>query len=249
MIFDSVRPRTGRTVAIGGLIAAAAALTAVLSSCGSTGTPASSATTPTVTVSASDTGCVINPATVSAGEARFAVTNSGSQVTEVYVYGRNGNAFTTVVSEVENIGPGTSRDMTANLAAGTYEVACKPGQTGSGIRATLTVTGGANSTSPTGSTATPAAREIELSTDGTTIAGVTGQSGRVGEAVEFKFTNKANGPRAFEVKRPDGSVAGEVEVGPGKVGELTVQLGAVGQWQLIVEGGVAEIEAKLPVTG
>ena len=50
---------------------------------------------------------------------------------------------TTVVAEVENIGPGTSRDMTADLAPGTYEIACKPGQTGDGIRAQLTVTGGA----------------------------------------------------------------------------------------------------------
>lgn len=244
MMINQVRP-----VATAGALAGLVALVGALAACSSSGTPSSSASTPTVTVAASDTGCVINPNTLPAGEAKFAVTNSGSQVTEVYIYGRNGNSFTTVVSEVENIGPGTSRDMTANLSAGSYEVACKPGQTGSGIRATLTVTGSAsNSISPTGSTPAAAAREIELSTNGAAIAGLTGQSARVGEVIEFKLTNKATGPRVLEIKRPDGSVAGEVDVAAGKVGELKVSLGVAGQWRVILEGGTTELETPLPVT-
>ncbi len=45
----------------------------------------------------------------------FEVTNKGSKVTEVYVYGEQGGEFTKVISEVENIGPGTSRDMSVDL--------------------------------------------------------------------------------------------------------------------------------------
>lgn len=232
---------------------AAAGATAMfaLAACSSPATPAPSESTVAVTVAATDTTCVINPTTISAGETKFAVTNSGNQVTEVYVYGQNAGAFTTVVSEVENIGPGTSREMSATLNAGSYEVACKPGQTGSGIRAALTVTGssGGTATASTSPTTAPAAREIELSTDGTAIAGLTGQSTHLNEVVEFKFANKANGPRNLEIKRPDGSVAGEVEVAKGKVGELTVSLGVAGQWQVIVEGGKTDLESKLTVTG
>ncbi len=234
------------TVGAAGAIAATVALAAC-----SSPAPSPSESVPTVTVAATDTTCVINPTTLSAGPLQFAVTNSGNQVTEVYVYGQNSGAFTTVVSEVENIGPGTSRDMSATLSAGNYEVACKPGQTGSGIRAALTVTGSASSapTASTSPTTASAAREIELSTDGTAIAGLTGQSTHLNEVVEFKFDNKANGPRNLEIKRPDGSVAGEVEVAKGKVGELTVKLGAAGQWQVIVEGGKTSLESTLTVAG
>lgn len=247
MQFIPARSAVVTTAGVIGAVAVASALAA----CSSPATPASSESMPTVTVTATDSTCVINPTTVSAGTAGFAVTNSGNQVTEVYVYGQIGGAFTNVVSEVENIGPGTSRQMSATLSAGSYEVACKPGQTGTGIRAALTVTGSASSTSasPTGSSAAPAAREIELSTNGTTIAGLGGQSAHVREVVKFKFTNKATGPRNLEIKRPDGSVAGEVEVARGKVDELTISLGASGQWQVIVEGGKTDLESKLTVTG
>jgi len=90
-------------------------------------------------VNSTDTTCDISTNSVPAGATAFDVTNTGSKITEVYVYGKSGDAYTTVVSEVENIGPGTSRTMNATLAAGTYEIACKPGQTGDGIRSTLTV--------------------------------------------------------------------------------------------------------------
>lgn len=127
-------------------IAVGLLLTPVLAACGSGASPATVAGSE-ITVTATDTGCQLGTSTVGSGSTSFNVTNSGSQITEVYVYAKNGDAYTTVVSEVENIGPGTVRKMTADLAAGTYEIACKPGQTGSGIRATLTVTGASASTS------------------------------------------------------------------------------------------------------
>jgi iron uptake system component EfeO len=87
-----------------------------------------------ITSGASD--CKVAQTTLPAGKHRFQVENTGSQVTEVYVYA----AGDKVVSEKENIGPGTKATFSVTLAAGQYEVACKPGQTGSGIRQPLTVT-------------------------------------------------------------------------------------------------------------
>ena len=89
----------------------------------------------------SDTACDVAETELPAGGTTFAVTNKGTKVTEVYVYAKSGDAFTKVVSEVENIGPGISRDMEVNLSGGTYEIACKPGQKGDGIRQKITVTG------------------------------------------------------------------------------------------------------------
>jgi len=94
---------------------------------------------PSVKVTASDSSCEVAKTSLSTGKTTFAVHNTGSKVTEVYVYARSGSGFTTTVEEAEDIGPGTSRDLTAELSAGTYEVACKPGMTGDGIRTRISV--------------------------------------------------------------------------------------------------------------
>ena len=132
--------RTRSIVVIAGL-AAIPALAACGSSSSSSSSASASASTSSssITVTSTDTTCDISSNNLKAGSTVFAVTNKGSQVTEVYVYGKEGDSYSKVIAEVENIGPGTSRDLTADLAAGTYELACKPGQTGNGIRTTLTV--------------------------------------------------------------------------------------------------------------
>ena len=223
------------------------ALSLAITGCSSTGDGSDGESTAAVTVNATDTTCAIDPASVPSGPAVFDVTNSGDQVTEVYIYGDAEGAFTSVVAEVENIGPGTSRDMTADLAPGTYEVACKPGQTGDGIRATLTVTGDLPAT--TASSAAVATREIALSIDtADALGGAEGQSATVGESIEFVVSNEGAAERIFEVKRPDGSVAGETEIAPGATGELTIDASVAGDWVLIVEGGDSETETAFPVS-
>ena len=47
------------------------------------------------------------------------------------------------MAEKENIGPGICYELTVQVEAGEYEVACKPGMTGDGIRTTVTVAGAA----------------------------------------------------------------------------------------------------------
>lgn len=230
------------------VIVAAIGLIPVLGACGSSSnSPATRGAT--IDINATDTTCDLSSNTVASGSTTFGVSNKGSQVTEVYVYAKNGDAFTTIVSEVENIGPGTSRSMSADLAAGAYEIACKPGQTGSGIRTTLTVTGsGPSASSATSASSTMPAKVIELRTNGATLGGLNGQGGITGERIEFKVANSASTERIFEVKRPDGTVAGEVEIPAGKTSELYVNLDIAGGWLLIVEGGTTDITSPFAVS-
>jgi iron uptake system component EfeO len=117
-----------------GLVAVAALGLLALGACSSSDGSASAATT-AVTVTADDQTCAISPAAAKAGTVAFTVTNDGQQVTEVYVYASGD----TVVAEKEDITPGSTVEFTAEVAAGTYDVACKPGMTGDGIRSVLTV--------------------------------------------------------------------------------------------------------------
>jgi iron uptake system component EfeO len=116
---------------LAGGIAALALAACDRSEPGGTGTP--------IEVTASDTACAVARTEVPAGVTVFKVTNTGTKVTEFYVYA----AGDRVMGEVENIGPGLSRELRIELAAGTYETACKPGMSGTGIRGTFTVTGSA----------------------------------------------------------------------------------------------------------
>lgn len=118
-----------------------AALAAMLiSACGSAttdgGSKADGAGGP-VTVSSGDNNCEVGTTDLPAGRHTFQVTNNASQVTEVYVYA----AGDRIMGEVENVGPSTKRDLIVDLPAGDYEVACKPGMVGNGIRTAISVTG------------------------------------------------------------------------------------------------------------
>jgi iron uptake system component EfeO len=90
-----------------------------------------------LTVSSSDDACELSATEAPAGTLTFDVTNTGSQATEFYLYGEDGQR---IVAEVENIGPNLSRELTVSAPAGSYVTACKPGMTGEGIRADFTVT-------------------------------------------------------------------------------------------------------------
>ncbi|MFI2297549.1 iron uptake system protein EfeO [Actinacidiphila glaucinigra] len=90
-----------------------------------------------ITVTATDSACEVSKTTFPAGQVRLAVENKGSKVTEVYVYTPSDQ----IVTERENIGPGTKATITAEIKAGTYQIACKPGMKGDGIRQKITVTG------------------------------------------------------------------------------------------------------------
>ncbi|MEV4618961.1 iron uptake system protein EfeO [Asanoa sp. NPDC049573] len=129
-----MRSRYLATVAVALL---AGGLAACSSSDDNAGSGAETAAGGPITVNATDSACEVGVTDVDAGTVQFKVTNKGGKVTEFYVYA----AGDRVMGEVENIAPGLSRELHVELAAGTYETACKPGMSGKGIRGPLKVNG------------------------------------------------------------------------------------------------------------
>lgn len=123
------------------ITAAATAILATLALAGcspATKTASTGTATPEITVNASDTGCEVSTTKGAAGSYTFVVTNTGTKVTEFYVYGDGER----VLAEAENISPGLQRRLDVRFdKPGTYQTACKPGMVGDGIRGAFTVTG------------------------------------------------------------------------------------------------------------
>jgi iron uptake system component EfeO len=122
-------------------------LMAVLTACGGgsdTGTASSdqaaseqAAGIEPIEVIATDTSCEVARDEAPAGTISFNVTNRGTKITEFYFYAEGGR----VMGEVEDIGPGVSREFAVEVTeGGAYETACKPGMAGDGIRHPFTVT-------------------------------------------------------------------------------------------------------------
>ncbi|MEG8275836.1 iron uptake system protein EfeO [Streptomyces sp. AHA2] len=91
-----------------------------------------------INVTATDDTCEVSKKEFPAGHVELAVENKGSKVTEVYVLFPDDR----VVTERENIGPGTKQRVTAEVKAGDYRIVCKPGMKGDGIRQSVRATGG-----------------------------------------------------------------------------------------------------------
>ena len=124
-----------------------------------------------VVVAATDTECTPDVSQVDSGVTTLRLDNKGGQVNELYVLRPDGS----MVGERENIGPGTSGELTVELPAGEYALRCKPGMKGDGIRAPLKVSGGAATATQDPKIAaavdayrTWVNREVESSLDGAT---------------------------------------------------------------------------------
>lgn len=90
-----------------------------------------------IKVVAKDDACEVSKTSFPAGHVKLDVENRGGKVTEVYVLFPDER----IVTERENIGPGTKATITAEIKAGDYEIACKPGMKGDGIKQKVTATG------------------------------------------------------------------------------------------------------------
>lgn len=113
-----------------------------LAGCVSTAPAPEAASAGAITVAAGDDACEVGASEAAAGTISFDITNGGSKVTEFYLYATGGR----IMGEVENIGPGLSRQLIVEVPdGGEYEAACKPGMVGDGIRSAFTVTGSAQS--------------------------------------------------------------------------------------------------------
>ncbi|WP_448626177.1 iron uptake system protein EfeO [Geodermatophilus sp. URMC 64] len=128
----SVRDRRRLALLTTGIVAAL-----TTAACGSSDGDDAPADAAAVAVTAGDDTCDVAADELPAGTHTFTVTNTGSKITEFYVFGEGDR----VVGEVENIAPGVARELRVELTAGSYETACKPGMVGDGIRSALTVTG------------------------------------------------------------------------------------------------------------
>jgi iron uptake system component EfeO len=97
---------------------------------------AASADPRALTVQATDSECKLSSTSAPSGTLTFAVTNGGTKVTEFYLYGEDGKR---IIGEVENIGPGITRELVTKVEPGSYITACKPGMAGDGLRAPFSV--------------------------------------------------------------------------------------------------------------
>jgi uncharacterized cupredoxin-like copper-binding protein len=187
-----------------------------------------------VAVSATDTACLVATTDLASGKTTFVVKNDGKDVTEVYVYGDNDQ----VMAEKENIGPGLSATFTADLPAGHFQVACKPGQKGNGIRTDIHVsgTGGPASTKAAG-------RTVAFTSHDFAWTGLETLDVKSGETVRFAMTNHGPAQHEFEVFDSDGKSLGEI--GPtddGKSGEVTLTFAKKGSYAY--KCGVADHESR-----
>jgi iron uptake system component EfeO len=157
----------------------------------------------TIAVTGTDTACTVADTSLSAGNIRFNLTNKGKKTTELYVLG----AKDRIIDEVENVTPGVTRALDVNLKAGTYTLACKPGQVGDGIRQKITVTGAGGKT---GAAAAKADRTIDVDATEYTFAFDATPHVSKGEAIEFELANKGKERHEFEVLGPDGEAIGEI---------------------------------------
>ncbi|MEU7425335.1 iron uptake system protein EfeO [Streptomyces sp. NPDC040750] len=94
-----------------------------------------------IQVTAADSKCETSATSVPAGQVTLQIENKGSKATEVEILFPDDR----IVSEKENIGPGTRYTLTAEVKAGSYEIACRPGMKGHGVRQKLDVTGSGKS--------------------------------------------------------------------------------------------------------
>lgn len=107
---------------------------AALSVTGCTGTTPEADGEGPIQVTSSEDSCTLSTATAPGGTVTFNVKNEGNRVTEFYLLAEDGLR---VIGEVENIGPGLTRDLIVVAPEGKYVTACKPGMVGDGIRADL----------------------------------------------------------------------------------------------------------------
>ncbi|HPU12960.1 MAG TPA: peptidase M75 family protein [Aeromicrobium sp.] len=92
-----------------------------------------------INVSSTVDDCEVSATSATSGNVTFAVKNDGKKVTEFYLLAEDGLS---IIGEVENIAPGTSRNLTVQAQPGSYFTECKPSMVGEGVgRKTFEVTG------------------------------------------------------------------------------------------------------------
>lgn len=196
-----------------------------------------------VAVTGTNDACTPAVTELAAGKVTFEFTNKADKISELYVL----RADNSVVGEVENVTTGTKRSLTADLSAGSYFLACKPGQEGDGFRTEITVTGKGGAAAPV------ADRTIAVGAADYTFTLPAGTTIKRGETIAFTLTNSGTIQHEMEVFEPNGEALGEI--GPtdaGKTGAVTLTFDETGTYRLVcgIEGHEAQgMVATLEVAG
>ena len=210
------------------------AVAALTAACGGSSptTAVGAASTGPITVTAGDKTCGVGATSLPAGKTEFTVKNTGAQATEVYVYGKSAaGTYDAVLGEIENVGPGLSRKLSATLSGQDVEFACKPGQKGDGIRARVAVTGG--NAGNAGNASAKYDQEVQITAADFSLNGAP-LTARVGERIEFKLANNGGTDHEFEVLDASGANIGEVgPTAPGKTGEVIVTFAKAGTYSFL----------------
>ena len=221
----SYAPRLGRAVST---IPFAAAVSLV-ASCSSGGADAT-----TVAVTATDSDCSVDRASVPAGPVRISVQNHGSSITEVYLLAEHDR----IVDEVENVEPGDSAEFTVTPGGGHYAVNCKPGQLGEGFRAPFEIAGPAVAASDVDRATARGIRtfavQVSIADDGfgaqfDDLVVVSGQT------VTFGLTNAGAVAHSIAVVGPDGvtELGRSTTTQPGATTSVEVTFTATGRHTVI----------------
>ena len=186
-----------------------------------------------IVVKAGDASCVPEKTEIAAGKITFTAKNEGKDVTELYVLAEGDQ----IRGEVENVAPGTSRDLNVDLTAGDYTLNCKPGQTGDGIRTEIKVTGSG------GTAAKTAGREVEIGGKEYSFEGADTIKAVKGETLLLELKNEGAIEHEMEVLGPDGAALGEVgPTKPGAEGKVTITFDTSGTY--VLKCGIEDHEIK-----
>jgi uncharacterized cupredoxin-like copper-binding protein len=181
-----------------------------------------------VVVTSTDKACVPARTSLDAGQVTFEIANKGNATTELYVFG----AGDKVIGEVENVGPGTSRRLTVELAAGDYQLNCKPGQTGKGIRTAITVAGKGGAV---GAGAKPAGREVDLTAIDYAFK-LNDPAVKAGETILFRMSNTGGAAHDLQMFGPDNKMIGAIDrIDPGKTASATFTFAKPGTYRFICD--------------
>jgi iron uptake system component EfeO len=172
-----------------------------------------------ITVTATDTACAPASTSLPAGTVTLRLQNTGSRVNELYVLRPDGS----IVGERENVGPGTSAELTVDLPAGSYTLQCKPGMSGDGIRTPVTAAaaaGAAGATSaadPRQAAAVTAYRAYVLAEAQRSLAGATALrdavvAGDVARAKDLYATSRVGWERIEPVAESFGDLDPRIDL-------------------------------------
>ncbi len=162
------------------------------------------------------------------------VANHARSVTGVYIY----DALGQVKGEIPDVDRGATRSLAVNLAAGNYDIVCKPGTNTRGIRTAISVSGSGGRG--------PARPDTTIGVSATDYRyhGLRGRVIAAGSTVAIRLRNDAAVENhELEIFGPDGQAVGEIgPTAPTKTGRVVLTFGQTGEYEFVC--GVEDHEER-----